>query len=290
MGEQTSESTWGSHVGSSVASGGAIESRREAAEASPSASPAVRPGPLATLFSFVVWPNWTAGSLLLATLWMPHFTGCNNRPIRPIEMWSEIHNGDDFLGATMFSWPYLWGGLFAVTMIAVALVRPQHPERVLLGSAASVYLLITLAFLISVAVSLFRSLSTASRESDTDWIWAFAPVVMAPGVWAAMAVRRGDLFSAWARLSTGLTCCAVPTIMLLGVFAQDSRYGFNLAMLACGVMVPGCWALRWRGQRALLDRTAPPEKFRFRLMHLVAWVTFIAAVCGYYRFLSLASE
>lgn len=247
------------------------------------------PGPLAALFAHVVWPNWTAALLLVATMWMPHFTGCNGEPIRPVEMWSQVDDSEEWFDAAVFSWPYLWAGAFGVTLVAIALVRPLRPELLLLSEAAGVYLLILSGFVIAVAITLFRWLTTRSPDPDGAWIWAWAPAVIAPGVWAAVPLRRGDLFSAWARLTTALVLFAVPTILVLGAFAQESRYGFNLAMLACAALLPACWALRWRGRRALVDPAAPAEPVRFRIAHLVMWVTAVAVICGYYRFLALAS-
>lgn len=289
MGEPSGERTQANHIASDGGLGPVVDpaGRSRAADAADPMSNRVRPGPLGALFSFVVWPNWTAAILLMATLWMPHFTGCDSRPIRPVEAWSEVEDLEGAVGATAFTWPYLWAGLFAVTLVTVALVRPERPERTLFAVTAAVYVLFALAVQVGAAISVFRAMGLESSAGDTEWIWLFAPAVVAPGIWAALAAQNGNLFSAWARLTTGLIGLAVPTIMLTGIFAMNSRYGFDLAMLACGILLPFCWGLRWRGRRALADRSAPLERLRFRLLHLVVWLTFIAGVCGYYRYLSL---
>lgn len=229
--------------------------------------------------------NSICGWLLLACFWMPFGIGCDKKqvlyPATGMEDGAPANIGQFLMLACLY-WPYLFGGVFGLILIGLAIVRPQRISRWLIP----VPVLILIFLLVIGLLTPFFGDEPASEKLVVASAISVPPASIL--IWIALAMRRKDFLLAATRSICGLSILMPVTLYGLGFASFVSRFlsGFYLAVSASLALTITSWFLFTQGECAFSDTTLPKRKIQFRIRTLMAWTLLVAgvsAVLHHYR-------
>ncbi len=227
-------------------------------------------------FAFSLLANWIPAATLLAALFMPQVTGCDNLPVRPMDKLVSATEERSLTGALVF-WQHFYG-LFVLVLFATVFVsdRATSDKKLAIG---------TTAFWAVVVGSFSISLIVDSNSLEPGFIFAMLPFIVFPSYIGYVALRRRDWISAWARLASSIAVLGMLWTYLSYLFNRGPRYGIFVTYGSLLLLALAPWWLRVNWRRALIGASEPTTPIRFGIWHLLAASTFMALLYAYYSYL-----
>ena len=229
----------------------------------------------AAFFALPVLANWLPGIILLAAILMPQVTGCDNRPVRPLDTLAKAAD-DPF--QIFVLWQH-WYGAFVIALFAVVLTTDRaDSDRKLAGGVLGFWLLV-------VAIMLIGPLLGEGPGPSLEDYLTMMPFILLPTLWSLASLKRRDWISAWARTATSISLIGVLWTYMTYLFNRGARYGIFVTYGSLMLLAIAPWWLRVRWKQTLIASTEPATPIRFQIWHVLAAMTLFALVYGYYRYL-----
>lgn len=222
--------------------------------------------------------NLVACLAMLSTLFMPHSVGCNDQPLRPIQVANAAVADPGAVGILVFLWPYALALATLLLIVALALIRPPWFDKALLA------LPIAFSGLLIVAWTLMLFSFRADSRAAMIMAAIIAPIgacVAARMFWLA----RDGRITAAAGWGQGLLC-------VLAAFSlrwfwhppiKQLLWGGVAAIAAAILMMLASWTWTTRARYDLYDRSVQPEPFQVSLRQIIIAVGIVAIALTYWR-------
>ncbi|MEO1529110.1 MAG: hypothetical protein AAFX06_27130 [Planctomycetota bacterium] len=241
-----------------------------------------KPSRASALRSLSVTSNTLFGWILAATFLMPFAVGCDNKTVlSPMSMMNARAIEDGAFGVVcelFYQWPYVYGVVLPLWMLAAAFVRPKQLGAWLIP--------LPMGFLIPLNVGgvIALSLYVSSWDELLVSVSFFVLPQLLVFVWSALGLRKDPLVAATRGLS-GLGAIATLVIYLHAVVTLSSRflYGFYVALIATIGLTFSAWSLYARGEQTLSDTSLPRRRFQFPLWTMFVWTTVVAIIAAIYQ-------
>lgn len=220
-----------------------------------------------------------AGWLLLLCLFLPVCRGCNGAIVRPSDglvLTPPVHVAD-VVGCVALLAVYGNGVCIAVLItISGCLRSPTFWWR---------------SFVVQAAISACIGLTIVGAvlvTSHTPKAWlqqslVFVPPLVGGITWVGLAFRYADPEQAWARVQHIWTIGAWLNLNLHCILSGALLFGYWVTLFALAGQLFAVELARHRMRHDLWDASHPTRRPQFTLGSLLAWMTILPLIFGYYQ-------
>lgn len=237
-----------------------------------------RPSLQAAASSPTALANLVACLAMLATLFMPHSVGVNDRTLRPILMVAAGVTEPNSAALLVFLWPYLFAMATLLLLTILVLLRPPWFDKALLA--------LPIGFSCFLVVCWVLMLFSDIADSRIAMIMA---ALIAP-IGACVAARMLSLstageITAAATWAQGLLCVLAAFSLRWFWYpaVKQLHWGAVAAIFAAILMMLASWTWTTRARYDLVDRSVQPLPFQISIRQVIVAVGVVAIALTYWR-------